>query len=72
VTTSLEFDPKAAEEGKLVKALVLFAGWRRCSACGAAVLYVDEICGTEGKFVCGACYSYAASTPANDTGEVFH
>jgi len=70
MTTSLEFDPKTAEEGNLAKALVLLAVWKRCSACGATVLYVDEVCETEGKLVCGACYGRAASTPANDNGAV--
>jgi hypothetical protein len=67
----MNMDNKAqvSEEGNLVKVLVLFASWRRCSTCGASVLFVDATCGSEGPFVCGACYGRAATLPANDNGD---
>jgi hypothetical protein len=64
----LATDPK--DERDLLRALVLFACWRWCSACGSTVLYVDSACGSKGQFVCGICYGRASSVPENDNGEI--
>jgi len=42
-------------EGNLCATLAIFAAWRICSACGALVLFVDELVRTDSKFTCGAC-----------------
>jgi len=42
-------------EGNLCRALVYFAAWRPCPACGALVLFVDERAQTDSKFTCGRC-----------------
>ena len=41
--------------GNLTKVLTMFAAWRRCRACGARVLYVNEDARTDGDFICGSC-----------------
>jgi hypothetical protein len=43
----------------LVRVLTTFARWRRCTGCGALVLYVDDRCATESDFSCGGCYQRA-------------
>ena|GEM_PF-3648587 len=43
----------------LVQVLTTFARWRRCTGCGALVLYVDDQCATESDFACGGCYQHA-------------
>jgi hypothetical protein len=43
----------------LVRVLTTLARWRRCTGCGALVLYVDDQCATESDFACGGCYQHA-------------
>lgn len=57
------------EPANLAKVLAVFARWRRCSACGELVLFVDEKCAADGDFECGACLYRADSAWAtNDEG----
>lgn len=43
------------EGADLLRMLVVFAGWRRCSGCGELVLYVDSRCSVDDDFACGYC-----------------
>ena len=47
--------PAAENEGNLCACLATFAAWRACDACGALVLFVNELARTTGKVVCGRC-----------------
>ena len=59
------------DDAGLVKTLAVLARWRRCSACGALVLYVDELGRSDGDFACGACCRQTGRFPANDNGALF-
>ena len=44
-----------AQEGNLVKCLVLLSAWRRCCVCGSETLFCDERGRSDGDFECGEC-----------------
>ena len=44
-----------APEADLAACLIALARWRKCSACGRLVLFVNEQARSDGDVECGAC-----------------
>jgi 3-methyladenine DNA glycosylase Mpg len=47
--------PAPAQEGNLVKCLVMMAAWRKCCCCNRPVLVVDARCRTDADVECPTC-----------------